>query len=105
MTAEQYLTKRIKICKQSEPLGCRNCPLDPYGCGVPVRYGDIAGCVKLVEDFKPAEGKKPIQDVGEIVYCKDCMYRGTPECSAKHERADLDFCSKGRRINSGAEKN
>lgn len=34
-----------------------------------------------------------------VVFCKDCIYRYTPYCSAKHEREDLDFCGKGRTDN------
>ena len=95
MTAKQYLTKCIKICRQYSLIECADCPLGQYGCGTPRERKDIAGCIKVVEDFELSKARKEIQDVSEIVYCKDCIYRGTPECSAKHERADLDFCSRG----------
>ena len=36
-------------------------------------------------------------DVVEVVRCKDCAYRYTKACGAKHERADMDFCSHGLR--------
>lgn len=36
-------------------------------------------------------------DAKEVVWCKDCEYRYTKNCKAKHERADLDFCSSGKR--------
>lgn len=31
----------------------------------------------------------------EAVRCKDCQYRYTANCNAKHERADMDYCSHG----------
>ena len=37
----------------------------------------------------------PTADVVEVVRCKDCMYRNTISCNAKHERSDMDFCSHG----------
>lgn len=97
MTAKQYLAKCIKICEQCEPNGCFDCPLVLYRCGTPGDYKDIADCIKAVEDFEPSKLQKTIQDISEIVYCKDCIHRGTPGCSAKHERANLDFCSRGTR--------
>lgn len=36
-------------------------------------------------------------DVEEVVRCKDCVYRYSSYCNAKHERADMDFCSHGQR--------
>lgn len=33
----------------------------------------------------------------EIVRCKDCVFRYTETCFAKHETADNDFCSCGNR--------
>ena len=36
-------------------------------------------------------------DFVEVVRCKDCAYRYTKNCNAKHERADKDFCSSGIR--------
>lgn len=39
----------------------------------------------------------PAADVVEVVRCKSCTYRYTQYCNAKHERADMDFCSHGRR--------
>ena len=33
----------------------------------------------------------------DIVLCKDCAYRYTEYCNAKHERADMDYCSAGIR--------
>ena len=34
-------------------------------------------------------------DYVEVVRCKDCQYRNTISCSAKHERSDMDYCSHG----------
>ena len=39
----------------------------------------------------------PTADVAEVVRCKNCAYRCTKNCNAKHERADMDFCSSGIR--------
>ena len=36
-------------------------------------------------------------DFVEVVRCKNCAYRYTKNCNAKHERADMDFCSSGIR--------
>ncbi len=37
----------------------------------------------------------PTADVVGVVRCKDCQYRYTANCNAKHERADMDYCSNG----------
>lgn len=96
MTVKQYLEKCIKICQQYD--GCDGCSLQPYSCGTPRDVGEIAECIKAVEDFDAEREKyKRIQDINDIVCCKDCIYRGTESCTAKHERADLDFCSRGKR--------
>ncbi len=50
----------------------------------------IYNVIELVEDT-------PTADVVEVVRCKDCAYRYTKSCNAKHERADMDFCSSGIR--------
>ena len=34
-------------------------------------------------------------DFVEVVRCKDCQYRNTISCNAKHERSDMDYCSHG----------
>lgn len=36
-------------------------------------------------------------DFVEVVRCKDCPKRYTNQCRARHERADMDFCSSGIR--------
>ena len=46
---------------------------------------DECGCFKDKADFV------------EVVRCKDCAKRYTKNCNAKHERADMDFCSSGIR--------
>lgn len=45
----------------------------------------------------------PRADVVDVVRCKDCAYRYTKACGAKHERADMDFCSHGLRKEDGNE--
>lgn len=40
-------------------------------------------------------GFKNKADFVEVVRCKDCAYRYTKYCNAKHERADMDYCSSG----------
>jgi hypothetical protein len=42
-----------------------------------------------------SEAHFPTADVVEVVRCKDCAYRYTISCNAKHERADMDYCSSG----------
>ena len=39
----------------------------------------------------------PIADVAEVVRCKECRFKHTKTCFAKHETADNDFCSNGRK--------
>lgn len=39
--------------------------------------------------------KETLADAVEVVRCKDCQYRYTINCNAKHEIADMDFCSHG----------
>lgn len=47
--------------------------------------------------------KQPAADVQEVVRCKDCKFRFTPTCFAKHETADGDYCGNGTRMD-GDEK-
>lgn len=46
-----------------------------------------------VEDY--CSHFKDKHNLVEAVRCKDCEYRHTANCSAKHERADMDYCSHG----------
>lgn len=39
----------------------------------------------------------PTADVVEVVRCEHCKFRCTPTCSFKHETADNEFCSNGRK--------
>ena len=45
----------------------------------------------------------PTADVEEVVRCKDCKFKYTETCFAKHETADMDFCSCGARMDGGKE--
>ena len=38
-----------------------------------------------------------VDDVEEVVYCKNCKFRYTHTCFAKHETSDNDYCSCGVR--------
>lgn len=38
-----------------------------------------------------------------IVHCKDCFKRCTSMCGMKHERADMDYCSCGERMEGDEE--
>lgn len=42
-------------------------------------------------------------DVEKVVRCKDCKFRYTQTCFAKHETADNDFCSCGAKMDGGKE--
>lgn len=39
-----------------------------------------------------------VDDVEEVVYCKNCKFRNTHTCFAKHETSDNDYCSCGVRM-------
>ena len=51
-------------------------------------YGELIGCIQDV----------PAADVEEVVYCKNCKFRYTHTCFAKHETSDNDYCSCGARM-------
>lgn len=51
-------------------------------------YGELIGCIQDV----------PAADVEEVVYCKNCKFRNTHTCFAKHETSDNDYCSCGVRM-------
>lgn len=53
------------------------------------RRGSHAYCWQIVS--------LPVADVEEVVKCKDCKFRNSPTCFAKHETADLEYCSNGVR--------
>ena len=53
--------------------------------------------VKLKDNMVRCIKEQPTADVEEVVRCKNCAYRYTKNCNAKHERADMDFCSSGIR--------
>ena len=42
-----------------------------------------------------------IQTGTEVVRCKNCKKFRTSMCAAKHERADMDYCSTGQAIEQG----
>lgn len=48
-------------------------------------------------------GDIPTADVEEVVRCKDCKFRYTNTCFAKHETGDMDFCSCGAKMDGGEE--
>lgn len=52
--------------------------------------------LKLVVELETEIRKLPTIDAVEVCRCKDCEYRYTKNCSAKHERADWDYCSHGK---------
>ena len=66
---------------------CETCRHDISGkCDVWCENGEF---------YSPNLSKIPTADVVEVVRCKDCAYRYTKYCNAKHERADMDYCSSG----------
>lgn len=52
-------------------------------------------CLRRVAE---ALAKAPTADVENVVRCKDCKFRYTQTCFAKHETADNDFCSCGAKM-------
>lgn len=98
MTIRQYIKKVKGICDyfdETEQCGA-DCPMFKYDCGLPKENKMIAPCIEFVEQFEIPKTVNSDNAIQQIVFCKDCIYRNTADCTAKHERADLDFCSKGR---------
>ena len=58
---------------------------------------NIDDAVDYLIDKGVTISEQPTADVVEVVRCEDCAKRYTKNCNAKHERADLDFCSSGIR--------
>lgn len=66
-------------------MTCKDClyyEVCPLGLAI---KGKTGTCLKF----------KNKADFVEVVRCKDCKFRYTSTCSARHERADMDYCSSG----------
>lgn len=49
------------------------------------------------DDVVAAIANAPECEVVEVVRCKDCKFRYTQTCFAKHETSDSDYCCNGLR--------
>lgn len=69
-------------------MTCKDCLLRPM-CFAVREIGEKDRCAEHCPKFKNKA------DFVRVVRCKDCAYRYTKYCNAKHERADMDYCSSG----------
>ena len=51
-----------------------------------------------VDEMKRFLDDQPTADVEEVVRCKNCKFRYSTTCFAKHETSENDFCSCGAKM-------
>lgn len=73
-------------------MTCNDCIKEDVCYKKPVHKLDIE-----LNELGGCSSFKNKADFVEVVRCKDCAYRYTKYCNAKHERADMDYCSSGER--------
>lgn len=70
-----------------------NCELNYDNDDLTCHYCKLITCPEHTE----CKFFKDKSELEEIVRCKYCAFRYTETCFAKHETADNDFCSCGKR--------
>ena len=60
--------------------------------------GRLSLAIEVTNSFLRDIDDQPAADVEEVIRCKDCKFRSTETCFARHETALNDFCSCGAKM-------
>ena len=70
---------------------------DFYGWCIKGKIAEEGNGEKVIKRLAELEDMIDSGELVEVVQCKDCKKYQTSMCTAKHERALMDFCSCGER--------